>query len=62
MTSNAHASNELREHLNRVIEILRPYAQSSGRFHNLQDVTNAINLAGMSLSRAERLVSKLGKP
>jgi hypothetical protein len=62
MTSNEHASNELREHLARVIEILRPYAQSPGCFHNPQDVATAIALAGVSLNRAGRLVGKLGKP
>jgi hypothetical protein len=62
MTSNDHASNELREHLARVVEILRPYAQSSGQFHSQQDVATAISLASVSLSRAGRLVERLGKP
>jgi hypothetical protein len=61
MTSNDHASNELREHLARVIEILRPHAQSSGRFHNPSDLATAIGLAAVSLERAGRLVGKLGK-
>jgi hypothetical protein len=43
-----HVSNELREHLARVVEILRPYAQSRGPFHNPQDVATAINLASIS--------------
>jgi hypothetical protein len=58
MTNNDHASNELREHLARVIEVLRPYAQSAGRFHNPKDVQTAINLASISLSRAERVASR----
>jgi hypothetical protein len=59
MINNDRASNELREHLSRVIEILRPYAQSHGPFHNPKDVQTAINLAGISLLRAERLASRL---
>jgi hypothetical protein len=39
----------------RVIEILRPYARSVGRFHDLNDVRTAIALATVSLERAELL-------
>jgi hypothetical protein len=41
--------------------ILRPDAQSSDPFRNPKDVEKAIHLAGVSLSRAERLARKLGK-
>jgi hypothetical protein len=55
---NDHVSNELREELARVIDILRPHAQSHGPFHNPKDVQTAINLAGISLLQAERFASR----
>jgi hypothetical protein len=41
MTTNEQISHELRANLNRVITILRPYAQSSGPFYNLADLETA---------------------
>jgi hypothetical protein len=42
----------IRVHLNRVIDLLRPYARSVGQFHDLDDVYIAIALASVSLERA----------
>jgi len=56
---SAQIDDRVREQLERVVEILRPHAQSSGSFVNPQDVRTAIDLAGVSLSRGARLVSKL---
>jgi hypothetical protein len=52
-----HAADELRRHLNQVIEILQPYALSSGGFQNTKNLETAIGLARLHLSRAERLTS-----
>jgi hypothetical protein len=57
--STTPVEDELREQLNRVIEILRPYARSSGRFNDPADVRTAIASAEVALSRARRLASKL---
>jgi hypothetical protein len=59
MTTNDQISHEIRANLNRVIAILRPYAQSSGLFHNRADLETAISLAQFYLSRAARVADKL---
>jgi len=55
--NNDHASNKLRERLNRVIEMLQPRAQSSGRFYNPQDVATTTTLAGVSPNHLESSTS-----
>ena len=51
--------NELRNLLQHVIEIVRPYANSKGHFHDALDVKTAIALAQTQLESAQRLASKL---
>lgn len=53
------AADDLRRHLNHVIEILQPYALSSGAFSNPKNLETAIGLARVYLDRAERLLDKL---
>jgi hypothetical protein len=55
MNYYAQIEAEIREHLLRVIEIVRPYARSTGRFHNREDLRTAISSATVSLERAEFL-------
>jgi hypothetical protein len=45
--------DEVREHLSRVIEILKPHAQSQGLFNDLADLRMAITLAGHALEKAD---------
>ena len=52
------SASEIREQLHRVIEILRPYANSTGKFHNSADVRVAISLAQVALERAAHLAAK----
>jgi hypothetical protein len=52
-------ADELRKQLNRAIEVLQPYALSSGPFNNIQNLETAIRLARLYLSRAERLLERL---
>jgi hypothetical protein len=59
MTTQEQVSHTLREQLNRVITILRPYAQSSGAFHSRADLETAISLAQFYLSRAARTADRL---
>jgi hypothetical protein len=47
MTTNEQISHELRANLNRVITVLRPYAQSSGPFHSRADLETAISLSAV---------------
>lgn len=42
----------IREQLQHVIRILRPYAQSKGRFHDPNDVKSALLLANHALESA----------
>jgi hypothetical protein len=58
MTTNEQISHELCANLNRAITILRPYAQSSGPFHNRADLETAISLAQFYLARAGRVADK----
>jgi hypothetical protein len=59
MTTNEQISHELRANLNRVITVLRRYAQSSGPFHSRADLETAISLAQFYLARAGRVADKL---
>jgi hypothetical protein len=52
-------ADEVRKHLNRVIEILQPYALSSGPFNNPKTVETAIGLARFYLQRAELALSRM---
>jgi hypothetical protein len=51
-------ADELRRHLSQVIEILQPYALSSGPI-NKQNATTAIRLAAVYLSWADRALDRL---
>jgi hypothetical protein len=51
--------SELKEQINRCVEILRPYSRAVGSFHNVQDVKVALNLAQISLERALQLAARL---
>jgi hypothetical protein len=53
--------DEVRKLLYRVIDLLQPYALSSGPFNNVQNLETAIGLARFYLSRAERLIDRLPK-
>jgi hypothetical protein len=59
MTTHEQIAHELRVNLNRLITILRPYAQSSGPFHSCADLETAISLAQFYLARAGRVADKL---
>jgi hypothetical protein len=52
-------ADAIREQLSMVIAILRPYAMSSGAFHDLVDLRVAIESAEVALERARRLVNRL---
>jgi hypothetical protein len=54
--------DEIREQLQQVVAVIRPYAQSVGPFHDLTDVKSAVTLAKHLLERAEELARKNGKP
>jgi hypothetical protein len=51
-------AGELRKHLNQVINILQPYALSSGSI-NKQQADTAIRLAAVYLSWADRALGRL---
>lgn len=55
---NDPATDELRKHLNQVINILQPYALSSGPIDK-QRVETAIRLAAVYLAWADRATEKL---
>jgi hypothetical protein len=59
MTDHTAVETELREQLQRVVEIVRPYANSHGHFHNALDVRTAVELAGIALERARKLAERL---
>ena len=50
-------SDAVREQLRQVVAVLRPYAMSSGAFHNLDDVREAVILSQRALERAEKLLN-----
>jgi hypothetical protein len=52
-------SDQIREELRQAVVILRPYAMSSGPFHDADDLNEAVTLAMHALERAKRL---LGRP
>jgi hypothetical protein len=58
----ASVDDEIREQLQQVVAVIRPYAQSAGAFHDLHDVRSAIALARHLLERAEDLVRKNRQP
>jgi hypothetical protein len=49
--------DQIREQLLNVIRVLQPYARSTGRFSDLQDLRTAIRLALHYLNRAELLAN-----
>jgi hypothetical protein len=51
-------ADELRKYLSQVIDILQPYALSSGPI-NKQNATTAIRLAAVYLSWADRALDRL---
>jgi hypothetical protein len=51
--------DQVREQLLRCIELLQPYARSSGKFSDPVDVRVALDLATVCLSRAATLATKL---
>jgi hypothetical protein len=53
--------DEIREQLQQVVAVIRPYAQSAGAFHDVDDVRSAITLAKHLLERAEELARKNNK-
>jgi hypothetical protein len=53
--------DDIREQLQQVVAVIRPYAQSAGAFHDLADVKSAITLAIHLLERAEDLARKNDK-
>jgi hypothetical protein len=55
MTTTA---DEIRQQLQQVLVVLRPYAQSTGQL-DLADVRIAIGLAEISLERAKHLAARL---
>jgi hypothetical protein len=50
-------SDAVREQLRQAVVILRPYAMSSGPFHDPQDLREAIILAQHALERAQKLLN-----
>jgi hypothetical protein len=50
MSYYAQIEAEIREHLLRVIEIVRPYARSTGKFHNREDLRTAVHRRRFRLS------------
>jgi hypothetical protein len=58
MTDRSHyaqVENDIRSQMGLVIQVLRPYAQSSGSFNDWQDLRHAIRLARQYIERAELL-------
>ena len=47
--------DEIREQLRQIVAVCRPYAQSSGPFHDLDDVRSAISLMKTLLAKAEEI-------
>jgi hypothetical protein len=58
MAAQQNATDELRQHLNQVINILQPYALSSGPIDK-QRADTAIKLAAVYLQWADRAVGRL---
>ena len=52
-----HQSDAVREQLREAVVILRPYAMSSGAFHDVDDLRQAIILAQHALERAQKLLT-----
>jgi hypothetical protein len=52
-------SDQVREQLRQAVVIMRPYAMSSGPFHDPDDLNEAITLSMHCLERAKKL---LGRP
>jgi hypothetical protein len=50
--------DEIRSQLLTVLQVLQPYARSTGRFHNVDDLRAAISLASQYLKRAELLAER----
>ena len=50
-------SDAVREQLREAVVILRPYAMSSGAFHDVEDLREAIILAQHALERAQKLLN-----
>jgi hypothetical protein len=50
-------SDAVREQLRQAVVILRPYAMSSGAFHDVDDLRQAIILAQHALERAQKLLT-----
>lgn len=59
MSTTVH--DEIREQLQQIVAVLRPYAQSTGPYHDLDDVRSAITLSKMLLAKAEEIARKNGK-
>ena len=53
--------DEIREQLQQLMALIRPYAQSTGPFADMQDVRAAIGLGTTLLHRAE-VLSRDGAP
>lgn len=53
--------DEIREQLRQVVAVCRPYAQSAGPFHDLDDVRSVITLSEMLLAKAKELTRKTDK-
>jgi hypothetical protein len=51
----AQVENDIRAQLSMAIQVMRPYAQSSGSFNDWQDLRHAIRLARQYIERAELL-------
>jgi hypothetical protein len=58
--STAH--DDIREQLQQVVAVIRPYAQSVGPYHDIADVRSAITLAQHLLERAQELARKTPSP
>jgi hypothetical protein len=51
--------DEIRAQLLTVLQVLQPYARSTGQFHNIDDLRAAITLALQYLERAQLLALRL---
>lgn len=54
--------DEIREQLQQLLALIRPYAQGTGPFADLQDLRSAIGLAETLLNRAKILSRTNGAP
>jgi hypothetical protein len=53
------AEDDFRQHLQKLVAIVRPYAYASGLYHDIGDVKVMLSMAEGEIERARHLVDRL---